>query len=71
MDHLPDGILLDEAASPGGILELVAYETEGIVWIGVRAKGSPLKGALGLHTGSNKDHYLEVTAEIHGTWGVA
>lgn len=71
MDHLPDGIVLDKAASPGGTLELVAYEAEGIIWIGVRPKGSPLKGALGLHTGSNKEHYLEVTAEIHGTWGVA
>jgi hypothetical protein len=30
-----------------------------------------LKGALGLHTGSNKEHYLEMSAEIHGTWGVA
>jgi hypothetical protein len=62
---------LDEAASPGGALELVAYEASGLVWIGVRPKGSPLKGALGLHTGSNKEHYLEATAEIHGIWGVA
>jgi hypothetical protein len=71
MDRLPDGILLDEASSPGGTLELVAYEAEGTVWIGVRPKGTPLKGALGLHTGSNKEHYLEMSAEIHGTWGVA
>jgi hypothetical protein len=71
MDHLPDGIVLDEAASPGDTLELVAYEAEGIVWMGVRPKESPLKGAFGLHSGSNKEHYLEVTGEIHGTWGVA
>ncbi len=71
MGHLPDGIVLDEAASPGGALALMAYEAGGLVWIGVRPKGSPLKGALGLHTSSNKEHYLEATAEIHGIWGVA
>jgi hypothetical protein len=49
----------------------MAYEAGGLVWIGVRPKGSPLKGALGLHTGSNKEHYLEATVEIHGIWGVA
>jgi hypothetical protein len=71
MDHLPDGVVLAEAASPGGTLELVADEAERIVSIGVRPKGSPLKGALGLHTGSSKEHYLETFGEIHGTWGVA
>jgi hypothetical protein len=71
MDRLPDGVVLDEAASPGGPLELVAYEAEGATWIGVKPKGSPLKMAIGLHTGSEKNHYLEATAHIHGTWGVA
>lgn len=71
MDHLPEGMVLDEAASPGGPLELVVYEAEGTVWVGVRPRGSPLKTATGLHTGSNKEHYLEVSSEIHGTWGVA
>jgi hypothetical protein len=68
---LPDGVVLDEADSPDGALELVAYQAKGTVWIGVRPKGSPLRSGLGLHTGSNKEHYLEVTAESHGTWGVA
>jgi hypothetical protein len=64
-------VVLDEGPSPGGALELVAYEHKGTVWIGVRPKGSPLKGAIGLHTGSREAHYLEATADIHGTWGVA
>jgi hypothetical protein len=71
MDQLPDGVVLDEAVSPGGPLELVAYQAEGTVWIGVKPKGSPLKGSMGLHTGSEKNFYLEATADMHGTWGVA
>jgi hypothetical protein len=71
MDRLPDGVVLDEAVCPDGALELVAYEAEGAVWIGVKPKGSPLKIAIGLHTGSEKNHYLEATADVHGTWGVA
>src|SRR6266498_1038572 len=50
-------------------LELVAYQ-EGTVWIGVKPKGSPLKDAIGLHTGSG-EHYVEAGASIHRTWGVA
>ncbi len=75
MNQLPDGVVLDEAASPGGVLELVAYKDKGTVWVGVRPKDGSLKmamavGAIGLHSGS-KERYLEVTASIHGTWGVA
>jgi hypothetical protein len=69
-DELPAGIVLDEATSPGGVLELVAYTERGVVWIGVKPKGSPLKQAIGLHTRS-REHYIEATASIEGPWGVA
>jgi hypothetical protein len=69
-NELPEGQVLDEAESPDGALQLVAYLEKGTVWIGVKSKGSPLKDAIGLHTGSG-DHYLEATASIHRTWGVA
>jgi hypothetical protein len=69
-NELPEGIALDEATSPDGLLELVAYEERGTIWIGVRPKGSPLKEAIGLHTGS-REHYVEASASIHRTWGVA
>ena len=68
-NELPEGLVLDEAESPDGPLELVAYQ-EGTVWIGVKPKGSPLKDAIGLHTGSG-EHYVEAGASIHRTWGVA
>lgn len=71
MNQLPEGIVLDEVGSPGGTLELVTHQAKGAVWIGVRFKGLPLKSAIGLHTGSEKNRYLEATAEIHGNWGVA
>lgn len=66
-----DAVVLDETMSPKGALELVAYKEGGVAWVGVRRKGSPVKEAIGLHTGSNKEHYLEVTAGLEGTWGVA
>lgn len=69
-NELPEGIALDEATSPGGVLELVAYEESGTVWIGVRPKGSPMNQAIGLHTGS-REHYVEATSSLYGTWGVA
>ncbi len=69
-DELPEGIVLDEAPSPGGVLELVAYSERSAVWIGVKPKGSPLKQAIGLHTRS-RQHYVEATASIDLTWGVA
>lgn len=69
-DELPDGLVLDEAGSPGGALQLVAYQEGGTVWIGVKPKGAALKGAIGLHTGS-REHYVEASASIHRTWGVA
>jgi hypothetical protein len=54
-----------------GPVELVAYKAKGTVWIGIRPQGSSVGEAIGLHTGSNKKHYLEATAAINGTWGVA
>jgi hypothetical protein len=69
-NELPEGLVLDEAESPGGALQLLSYQEKGIVWIGVKPKGLPLKQAIGLHTGSS-EHYVEATASIHRTWGVA
>lgn len=69
-NELPEGLVLDETDSPDGSLELVAYQEKGTVWVGVKPKGSPLKQAIGLHTGSS-EHYVEATASIHRTWGVA
>jgi hypothetical protein len=69
-NELPEEIVLDEAPSPGGVLELVAYTERGVVWIGVKPKGSPLKQAIGPHAGS-REHYVEATASINLTWGVA
>lgn len=69
-NELPEGLVLDEAESPDGPLELVAYQDTGTVWIGVKPRGSPLKQAIGLHTGS-REYYVEATASIHRTWGVA
>ena len=69
-NELPEGLVLDEAESPGGALQLVVYSERGTVWIGVRSTGTPLKQAIGLHTGSD-EHYIEATASIHETWGVA
>jgi hypothetical protein len=70
VNELPEGLVLDESESPDGALELVAYQEKGTVWIGVKPKGSPLKEAIGLHTGSD-ERYVEATASIHQTWGVA
>jgi hypothetical protein len=69
-NELPEGLVLDEADSPDGPLQLVAYQDRGTIWIGVKQKGSALKEAIGLHTGSS-EHYVEATASIHRTWGVA
>jgi hypothetical protein len=69
-NELPEGQVLDEAESPEGSIELVAYQERGTIWIGVRSKGSLLKEAMGLHTGSG-EHYVEATASIHQPWGVA
>jgi len=71
MNQLPEGTVLDEVGSPGGVLELVTLQAKGTVWIGVKLKGLPLESAIGLHTGSEKNQYFEATAEMHGTWGVA
>jgi len=69
-NELPKGLVLDEAEYPDGHLELVAYQEKGTVGIGVKAKGSAMEDAIGLHTGSG-EHYVEATASIHRTWGVA
>jgi hypothetical protein len=66
-----DAVVLDEANSPEGKIELVAYEDKGVAWIGIRYQGSSVTDALGLHTGSGKERFLEVAAGINGTWGVA
>jgi hypothetical protein len=71
MNRSHDEVVLDEAATPAGPFELVAYKAKGTVWIGIRPKGSSVREAVGLHTGSNKEHYLEATAGISATWGVA
>jgi hypothetical protein len=64
-------VVLDEASTPEGPMELVVYEAKDIVWIGVRARGGPLTDAIGLHTGSDRDRYLETTTSSKGTWAVA
>jgi len=69
-NELPGGMVLDKAESPDGTLQLVAYREMETVWIGVKSKGSPLKDAMGLHTGSS-ERYVEATSSIHQTWGVA
>lgn len=75
MDESVDGALLDEMLTPDGPVELVAFKARSTVWIGIRPKGlrvkkSPMRGAFGLRTGSN-ERYVETTASIHRTWGVA
>jgi hypothetical protein len=74
MDDSLEVALLDEMLTPDGPVELVAYKGN-TVWIGIRPKGlraeeSPMRGAIGLRTGSN-EHYVETFASIHRTWGVA
>ena len=77
MDEVTDEVVLDTAATPGGEYELLAYRAKGTTWIGYRpkgwpseAKGSAVQGSIGLHTGS-REHALEVTASLYGTWGLA
>ena len=75
MDESVDVALLDEMLTPDGAVELVAYKGRSTVWIGIRPKGwraeeSPTQTAIGLRTGSD-ERYVEATALIHRTWGVA
>jgi hypothetical protein len=76
MDESNNEVFLDEMPTPGGAFELVAYQSRGTVWVGIRPKGwrrvegSPTESACGLHTGS-QEHFVETTASIYGTWGVA
>jgi hypothetical protein len=53
-NELPEEIVLDEATSPGGVLELVSYTEGGVVWIGVKPQRSPLKQTIGLYTRSRE-----------------
>jgi hypothetical protein len=58
MDESVDVALLDEMLTPDGAIELVAFNRTSTVWIGIRPKGrraeeSPMRGAIGLHTGSS------------------
>src|SRR5437870_6695956 len=64
-----DEIIVDEMQSPEGALRLVAYEQDGLLWIGVRSGLSTLGGALALHSGSD-DHYVEAAGEGRGTWAL-
>jgi hypothetical protein len=74
MDESNNEVLLDEMSTPDGDVELVAYQSRGAVWVGIRPKGwshvdgSPTRSAIGLHTGS-EEHYVEASAEIHRTLG--
>ena len=43
-------LVLDEAESPDGTLQLVAYQERGTSWIGVEPKGSPLEAAPSAYT---------------------
>jgi hypothetical protein len=75
MDESVDVAILDEMLTPDGAVELVAYKARSTVWIGIRPKGrraeeSPMRGAIGLRTGSN-ERYVDATASTHRTWGVA
>jgi len=76
MDEFGAEALLDEIQTPEGVVELVAHQSQGTVWDGIRpkgwhsAEGSPTQSAIGLHTGS-REHYVEATASIHGSWGLA
>lgn len=76
MGESSNEVLLDEMSTPDGVIELVVYQSNGIVWVGIRPKGwsyadgSPTESATGLHTAS-EEQYVEATASIHRTWGVA
>ena len=70
MEAPHDEVVLDETATPDGVLQLVACTAGGTAWIGIRPEGSSTNAAIGLHTGSD-EQYLEVTASIQSTWGVA
>jgi hypothetical protein len=65
-----DQAILDEMPTPDGLSQLVVYQAKGSVWIGVSSPSGGLRGAIALHTGSRK-RYLETTASIEGSWGLA
>jgi hypothetical protein len=70
MDESPHAVVLDEMDSPEGVVQLTAFERDGVVWIGVRGRSPDLSGAMGLHTGS-EDHLVDGTAIMTGTWALA
>jgi len=71
MDEWLEEIVLDEASTPDGDLELFALRDRDTVWIGARRKGERTSGgAVGLHTGS-RSRYLETSATIYETSGLA
>ena len=39
MDESSNEVLLDEMSTPDGDIELVAYQSRGAVWVGIRPKG--------------------------------
>jgi hypothetical protein len=65
----------DEMPTLDGAVELVAIRRT-TVWIGIRPKGwrridgSPTQQVIGSHTGS-VEHFVEASASVHGTWGLA
>ncbi len=63
-----DPYVLDELKVDGARLQLLAYEREGVVWIGLSSPGGG--GAVGLHTGS-RARDVETTASIGPDWSVA
>ncbi len=56
-----DRYVIDELTVDGAQVELLAYERDGVVWIGVSLPGGG--GTVGLHTGS-RSHDVEATASI-------
>jgi hypothetical protein len=63
-----DRYVLDELKIEGTRLQLLAYERERVVWIGLSSPSGG--GAIGLHTGSGARD-VETTASIGPDWSVA
>lgn len=69
----PEAAVLDEMETPDGPWQLIAFRDGGTVCIGTAAIAEDtrhLRGAIFLHTGSVA-RYVEATAELWGSWGVA
>jgi hypothetical protein len=63
-----DRYVLGELKVDGARLQLLAYEREGVVWIGLSSPSGG--GGVGLHTGS-RARDVETTASIGPDWSVA